>query len=126
MTQGTDAMTADQVLALEQQGWVALSSGGDAAASFYDGVLDDEVLFLLPGGTVLDDRAEVVRSMQGAPWTSFEMLDERVVVLADDAAVVGYRATAERDGGSYEALFASTYRRADGWWRLAVHQQTPV
>lgn len=117
---------ADEVLALEREGWTALSSGGDAAAAFYDGVLADEVLFLLPGGMVIDDRGEVVRSMRGAPWTSFEMVDERVVVLAGDVAVAGYRATAQRDEGSYTALFTSTYVRIDGGWRLAVHQQTPV
>ncbi|MCD9623973.1 nuclear transport factor 2 family protein [Rhabdothermincola salaria] len=116
----------DEVLGLERDGWVALSSGGEAAATFYGEVLADEVCFLLPGGMVIDDRAELVRSMQDAPWTSFEFADERVLVLGDASAVVAYRATAQRDGGSYTALFTSSYRRVDGRWRLVVHQQTPV
>jgi len=101
----------DDLLGLEREGWVALSSGGDAAVRFYADVLDEEVRFLLPGGLVIDDRAELVRTFQDSPWTSFELSDERVVVLDDAAAVVAYRASAQREGGSYTALFTSTYRR---------------
>lgn len=57
---------------------------------------------------------------------SYELSDERVVDLGADAAVVSYRATAVRGGTPYTALFASTYHRDDGGWRLVVHQQTPV
>lgn len=113
-------------LDLEHRGWAALATGGDAAAAFYDAVLADEVLMLLPGGLVLDDRAAVVDSMRGAPWSSYELADERVVPLSDSSVVVAYRATARRDGPPYTALFASTYARRDGTWKLVVHQQTPV
>ena len=82
---------------------------------------------LLPGGMVLDDRGDVIESMSGSPWTSFELSDERVFELGEGSAVVAYRATAQREGGEpYTALFNSTYVREDGAWRLAVHQQTPI
>jgi hypothetical protein len=89
-------------------------------------VLADDVLMLLPGDMVIDDRSTVVASMQGAPWDSYELADEHIVELGGDAAVVGYRATATRAGEPYTALFNSTYVRGNDGWRLAVHQQTPV
>lgn len=111
---------------LERSGWQALATSGDAAAAFYDEVLAQDVLMLLPGATVIDDRARVVDSMRGAPWDEFELSDERVVPLGGDGAVVAYRAAARRGDMHYEALFTSTYIREDGAWRLAVHQQTPA
>lgn len=81
---------------------------------------------LLPGGLVIDDRARVIESMRGTPWTSFELTDERVLPLTEESAVVAYRATARREGDDYTALFNSTYVREGNSWRLALHQQTPV
>jgi hypothetical protein len=114
------------LLQLERDGWRALSTGGDAAADHYMEVLADEVLMLLPGALVIDDRRAVVDSMRGAPWDGVELADERVLELDDRTAVVAYRATATRVGQGYEALFNSTYVREGGAWRLALHQQTPV
>jgi hypothetical protein len=116
----------DEVLELERAGWTALSTGGEAAASFYGEVLSDEPLFVLPGGLVLDDRDAIVRSMGGAPWDRYGLAEERLVPLGAGAVAVVYRADAERDGERYEALITSTYVRGDGPWRLAMHQQTPV
>lgn len=99
---------------------------GEAAASFYEEVLADEVLMLFPGGAVIDDRNDVIASMSGPPWQSFETSDERVLCLSDSAAVVAYRATAVRDGDEYTALFNSTYVHDGEAWRLTLHQQTPV
>lgn len=111
---------------LERAAWRALSSDGDTAAMFYSDVLADEVLMLLPGGLVIDDRDQVIESMRGASWASFDLADERVHDLTPDSAVVAYRATAHRDGVDYHALFNSTYVREDASWKLAVHQQTPI
>jgi hypothetical protein len=119
-------MTIEQDLTdLEREGWDALSTEGGAAA-FYGEVLASEVLVLLPGGMVITDREAVVASMGGAPWSSYELGDLRVVPLGADVAVVAYRVTASRGGTAYDALIASTYVREAEAWRLAVHQQTPV
>ena len=115
----------DDLLQLEIESWTALTTEG-AAAPFYDDLLAKDVLMLLPGGTVIDDRATVVESMGGALWSSYQLSDERVIDLTDDSAVVAYRGTAVRDGNEYTALFNSTYIREDGDWHLAIHQQTPV
>ena len=124
---GEPVNTAEELLRLEREGWEALSASGEAAGRFYAENLAADVLMLLPGGMVLDDRQEVVESMGGSPWTSFKLSDERVLELVEGCAVVAYRATAQREGGEpYTALFNSTYVREDGAWRLAIHQQTPV
>ena len=118
--------TRNDLVELERAGWRALSTGGDEAAGFYADVLAKDVLMLLPGGMVIDDRDRVIDSMRGAPWTSFELTDERVLDLSPESAVVAYQATARREGAEYKALFNSTYVREGNDWKLAVHQQTPV
>jgi hypothetical protein len=116
----------NELIALERAAWEALSSDGEAAAKFYSDVLAEDVLMLLPGGLVIDDRSTVIESMRGTPWSSFEMTDERVLELTDSSAVVTYQATAVREGDEYKALFNSTYVRRNGSWKLALHQQTPI
>ena len=59
--------TTTELLDLEREGWDALSTDGDAATAFYDRVLADDVLMLLPGGMVIDDRSTVVESMERVP-----------------------------------------------------------
>jgi|SRR3954454_14560345 hypothetical protein len=68
-------MTDDELTALERHGWEALSSTGEAAGAFYERLLDDEVIMLLPGGMVLDDRAAIVKSMSGPPWSQYTLSD---------------------------------------------------
>lgn len=116
----------EDLLRLERAGWEALSTCGDAAASFYEKTLATDVVMLLPGGLVIDDRAQAIGSMRGAPWSSFELSDERVLELSDTCAAVLYRAAATRGSTAYEALINSTYVREEGAWRLKLHQQTPV
>lgn len=120
-------MTTDhELLDLERSGWEALSTSGEAAAAFYEEVLADEVLMLLPGGMVIDDRAQIVEAMQGPPWTSYELSDERVLTLDETSAVVAYYGRARRGDVDYTALFNSTYVQHNGRWRLVLHQQTPT
>lgn len=65
--------------------------------------------------------------MSGPPWVSYDLRQERVVLLGESGGVVTYRVAAERDGSpTYDAPAASTYVLRPGGWRLAVHQQTPV
>ena len=115
----------DELIALETDGWRALSADATQATEFYARVLDDTVVMLLPGGMRLTDRDEILRSMGGAPWTSFALDDPRVVRLGADGAVVVYGVDAERDGAPYAALVSSAYVRRGERWRLAFHQQTP-
>jgi hypothetical protein len=119
-------MTADQLIDLEERGWQALASDPRTASEFYEQVLDDRVVMLLPGGMRLTDRDTIVASVGGQPWTSYRLEDLQVLELGDDTAVVSYGVVAERDGWpSYSALMSSTYVRRDAGWKLAFHQQTP-
>ncbi|HEY8544983.1 MAG TPA: nuclear transport factor 2 family protein [Acidimicrobiales bacterium] len=115
----------DELLALERAAWEALSTDG-AAGPFYEQALAREVLVLLPGGMVIDDRQAVVDSMGGAPWDRYEIEDARVLPLTPDSAVVAYRVEAQRGDFAYRALLNSTFVREDGEWRMALHQQTPL
>lgn len=116
----------DDLLDLERRGWKALAREGEGTA-FYAEVLDDNPIMLLPGGLVLEGRDACLDAMAGPPWASYDLSDERVVVLGEDGGVVTYRVAAQREASlRYDALVSSTYVRRPGGWRLAVHQQTPV
>jgi len=81
---------------------------------------------LLPGGIVLTDRDQVVRSMSGQPWSSFRLEHPQVLQPTPDTAAVHYGVTARRgDGPEYSALVSSLYVRRGEDWKLAFHQQTP-
>jgi hypothetical protein len=117
-------MTPKTLVDLERAGWRALSEGN--ASAFYERTLASEVLMILPGDLVIDDRRAAIDSMSGTGWDSFTLSDERVFPVDDECAVVAYKATAKRAGLEYTARFTSTYRREADTWKLAVHQQTPA
>jgi len=116
---------ADDVVALERAGWVALATGPEEATAHYDGVLAEDVVMLLPGGTVITDRAQVVASMGGPPWDTYDLGDMAVLEPAPGTALVHYAGRATRGEHTYAALFASLYVRGADGWRMAAHQQTP-
>lgn len=119
-------MSRDELIDLEESGWRALSSTGHAAAEFYERVLDDTVLMLLPGGVALDDRSVIVQSMSGQPWSSFQLEDIRVLYPTADVGIVAYGVVARREGsGEYSALISTSYVRRASGWKLTLHQQTP-
>ncbi|MGY1824160.1 DUF4440 domain-containing protein [Geodermatophilus sp. SYSU D00079] len=116
----------DDLAALEERGWQALSTSAEAALAFYDRVLDDDVEMLLPGGMRLDDRATVLAAMGGPPWSSHALEDVVVRRLSADSGLVTYGVVAQREGvAPYSALISSAYVRRDDGWRLVFHQQTP-
>ncbi|NUO58571.1 MAG: nuclear transport factor 2 family protein [Hamadaea sp.] len=103
-----------------------MSSTAAEATDFYERVLDRDVLMLLPGGLVLDDRAAIVKAMAGQPWSYYELQDIRVLSPTPDVGVVTYAVVAQRTGSpAYTALLSSTYVRRSEGWKLLFHQQTP-
>lgn len=116
-----------ELIELEEQGWQALSSDGDAGRRFYSDVLRDDAIMLFPGGLLLAGKAEILDSLAAQPWQSFQIEDAQVRSLGETAGVVVYRVTAQRAGSApYVALISSTYARSAGEWKLVVHQQTPA
>jgi hypothetical protein len=115
----------EELVDLEKGGWRVLSTSGQAAEIFYRHVLDESPVMLLPGGLTLADRATIVQSMSGQPWTFYEMGELRVLRPTDDIGVVAYDVVANRADVTYEALVSSHYVRRNGSWKLFFHQQTP-
>jgi len=107
---------------LERQFW-----RGDA--EFYRDNLTDDAVMVFPDPVGIMDRDATVAAIAGgARWQDVALEDVRVITIADDVAILVYRAVATRAGADdpYRTLASSTYVRRDGRWRLAVHQQTPA
>ena len=81
-------MTQHDLADLEEQGWRALTSTGTAAAAFYQQVLDETTVMLLPGGMLLDDRAAIIDSVSAQPWSSYQLHGLRVFPLAPGTGIV--------------------------------------
>ena len=112
---------------LERDGWNALSGKGDTGRTFYDRILREDAVMLLPGGLVLEGKQAILNSLGAQPWASFEMQSARVLTLSEQAAIVIYQVKAQREGqDAYAALISSTYTLDASGWKLALHQQTPV
>src|SRR5687768_9631191 len=113
-----------ELTSLEERGWQALSEG--TGAEFYDALLTEDALMVLP--FALLDRPSAIAAMRDAPpWASYSLSDVQVVRLGDAAAMLVYRATAQREGQpEYRALMSTTYERIEDEWLVKLHQQTPI
>jgi hypothetical protein len=70
---------------------------------------------------------ETIAAMDASPgWDEFRMTRERVVPLAEGAALLTYRFDGRRGDVRYAAQMASVYVERDGDWRMIFHQQTPI
>ncbi len=116
----------DELLDLEHPGWKSLCDSTGAA--FYGRTMAEDGVMVLAHGQVLDRRSVVESLAQAPPWSSYEIADERLIVLSDDHAVLVYTGRASRDGepAAFAALMSSVYTREAGGWRLALYQQTPM
>ncbi len=112
-----------ELLELEHQGWSSLCDR--SGADFYGRLMTPDGVMVLAHGQVLD-RAEVVTSLNDAlPWRTYEISDERLVELNDDAVALVYTGRASRgDGDEFHALMSTVYRRRHGRWRLALPADT--
>ncbi len=124
MTPIDDRHLEHTLLALEEEGWRALSS--ERPAAFFGELLTVHSLMVFPGIVLSKDR--VLAEMAAAPpWAEFGIEEPRVVRLTEQSAVLTYRATARREGEpEYHALMSSVYVENSGSWRMAFHQQTPL
>jgi hypothetical protein len=121
-----DALDVTELLELERQGWDSLcrGKGGD----WYGPLMTADAVMILVNGMVMD-RDAIAGSLNGSPpWASYELTEERLVKVGDEAAALVYRARASRDGQPepFVALMTSIYRIVDGAPRLVLYQQTTI
>jgi hypothetical protein len=110
-----------ELLELEKRFWT-----GDT--EFYRRHLNDECLvaFTQMAGVMSKD-AIAATVKEGQRWRELEVTDASMLQLAEDVALLTYRASAMRASGEpYAALVSSGYVRHNSDWRLAFHQQTPM
>lgn len=114
---------AEQLVALERDGWDALTTGH--AREFYDDVLTREAVMVFPFGAM--ERDDAIDGMaESRRWRDYSLDHVEVHELGAGLAVVTYHVHAERDEEDpYDAMLASTYVRSRGGWRMMLHQQSP-
>jgi hypothetical protein len=112
---------AGDLIALEEQFW-------KRDVDFYRQWLTAEALMVFPDPLGVLDKEETVASISQAPrWRDVEFTEVKAVMLATDAALLVYRATARRaEAATHVTRASSAYVRQDGVWKLAFHQQTPA
>ena len=117
----------DDLLASETAVWQALVAG-DAAADA--ALLTEDFVGLYPTGYA--DRADHVAQLADGPTVaSFELDAVRLVPVAEDAALLCYRATYRRTGepgtDPPEVMWVSSlWCRREGEWRNTFSQDTPA
>ncbi|WP_084074199.1 nuclear transport factor 2 family protein [Demequina sp. NBRC 110052] len=114
---------AEQLVALERDGWEALTHG--RAREFYDDVLAQDAVMVFPFGVM--ERDDAIDGMaESRRWQDYELRDVTVHDLGAGIVVVTYHAHAERDEeGPFDAMLSSTYVRSRAGWRMMLHQQSP-
>lgn len=104
-----------ELIELEEQGWQALSSAGEASKKFYSCVLCDDAVMLFPGGILMNGKEKILVSLAAQPWKWFQIEEPQVISLSENAGVLIYKVTAQREGSApYVALISSTYILSDG------------
>ena len=120
---GHDAALQQELVALEDCAWQALSQG--QGAQFYEQHLTGDALMVFEFGVL--SREEALATMQAAPpWARYHLTEPKVIRLSDESALLVYHATAQRTGQEpYTARMTTGFVRRDNQWQTAFHQQTP-
>ena len=113
----------EQLLEMEHAFWQASTD-----PDFYRKHVAEDVVLVFPYGVGAMDKKMVLYTI-GAnteEWENYEISEVGAVSLAEDAALITYKVSAERAVGDepFEAFVSSVYIRSDGPWLLAFHQQT--
>ncbi len=117
-------MTAtEEFLALEVEGWNALTSG--RAVAYYGRILADNAILLMPDISL--NREEALELWAGGPpWKSYKLSATKAMRITDNIVAVTYLVTAGREGliEPYRAWCTSVYALKNTSWRLTFHEQT--
>lgn len=117
-------MTDEEFLALEREGWNGLSSS--RGAGYYRGHRSEDALMAFPFGVV--DRTQAIDAIASAqPWSRHEITSPRVVRFGEDATVVVYSVSAQREGEpTFNAVVSSTFVCRGSDWQLASTSSRPL
>jgi len=110
-------------IALETQVWNALVSGDPVADA---ALLTADFLGVYPSGFA--GRADHAGQLSNGPvMLSYDLDQARLRVIGADHALLSYRATYARVGGTSEVMYiTSLWQRIDGRWRNSFSQDTPA
>ncbi|GGH52498.1 DUF4440 domain-containing protein [Frigidibacter albus] len=88
--------------------------------------MDPSCMMVLPGPGILQGEA-ILASLEAAPrWREVDMAG-RHLAETDGLCVLGYVATANREGAApYRAACSSAWVRRESGWKIVQHQQTPL
>ena len=117
----------EEFVRLETAVWQALVDG-DAAADA--ALLTDDFLGVYPSGFAgRDDHAGQLAD--GPTVATFELSEERLLAISDDAVILSYRADSRPAAGSAHpepaAMYVSSlWCRRDGRWLNVFSQDTPI
>jgi hypothetical protein len=115
-----------ELIALERQYWQAIQDGDFDKISE---LTDEPCIVTGAQGLAQVDRPTLERMLVNAPWIlhSFELSDERALMLSDDVGVLAYkvreRLTVDGKPVTLEANDSSTWVRRDGRWLCALHTE---
>ncbi len=104
-----------------------LDAIGAGDLDFFERNLTDDALMIFPGGVYT--KQQCVESMAGhAPYVKYDIENPRVVHLGVNTAVITHRATVYNTAQPepVTVMVSSVLAKADGQWRLALHQWTPA
>lgn len=120
-----DAVSSQDVIAMERAVWEELSEGNMEA--FGEQLADDVVLI---GGEGVLGKQEIVSMLEGATMESYELGDFQVMQPGSDVAMVVYRYSetfqpAEADSMmSVSGWATSVWENRDGTWQVVLHQSS--
>ena len=115
----------EELLHIERQLWT------NNAELYREHLVEDAMLVFAETGPIGRDVAvKAIRqeNAEGRRWVKADLHDIAVRTLAEDAALLSYRAEARWKGADADILAyaSSVYVRRGGQWKLAFHQQTPI
>jgi hypothetical protein len=112
---------SNELFELEKNFWT-----GDA--QFYRQHLADDCMVVFAEMSGVKSKEEIASMIkEGQRWQKLDIKERGLVELADDVAILSYKASAMRANGEpFEALVSSAYVKKNGGWKMAFHQQTPI
>ena len=115
----------EQLISIERKLWTN-------DARFYSDNLTEGCVLVFPETGVIsrDVAVDAIRkeNEEGRRWAEVHFDEVRSLLLADDVALLTYRAIARWEHEKYAntAFASSLYVKRGGAWKLAFHQQSPI